>query len=124
MRDERQYLHDIAEASELIDELIREKTYEMFLADKALQSAILFNFTIIGEASNKISPEVKRDYPEIDWSSIIGFRNLIVHAYFSLDMEAVFKAATRRVLPLAEQVRAIIRHDFEDERTGSQVEGS
>jgi uncharacterized protein with HEPN domain len=112
MRDDRQYLCDIAEAAELITEHTRSTTLESFLNDKMLQQAVLFNFTIIGEAANKLSKAAKLQYPEIDWSSMIGFRNIIVHAYFSLNLKTVWMAATRKASTLAEQVRSIIRYDF------------
>lgn len=115
MRDDRQYLSDIVEAAELIDQSIKSSTFDEFLRDQVLQRSVLFNFTIIGEAANKVSLRRKESYPEIEWSSLVGFRNIIVHAYFSLNLETVWKAATRRVLPLAEQIRAILRLDFRED---------
>ncbi|MBK9216624.1 MAG: DUF86 domain-containing protein [Chloracidobacterium sp.] len=112
MRDERQYLDDIVEAAELIDQHVKSASLEEFRTNMLLQRAVLFNFTIIGEAANKLSKSTQELYPEIDWSAIIAFRNVIVHAYHSLSLETVWKAAKRRVIPLAEQIEAIIRHDF------------
>jgi uncharacterized protein with HEPN domain len=114
MRDERQYLDDIVEAAELIDEHVKSASLQEFRENMLLQRAVLFNFTIIGEAANKLAKSTRDRYPEIDWTSIIAFRNVIVHAYHSLSLETVWKASKRRVVPLAEQVRAIIRHDFSD----------
>jgi uncharacterized protein with HEPN domain len=115
MRDERLYLDDIVEAAELIDSHVRNATFDEFQDDQLLQRAVLFNFTIIGEAAKCLSESTREKYSEIAWSQIIGFRNIIVHAYFSLDLETVWKAAKRRVIPLAEQVKAIIQHDFPDD---------
>ncbi len=115
MRDEKQYLYDIVDAAETITSQVADMTFEDFLANKMLQQSILFGFTIIGEAANKISPETKQEHPDIDWQSIIGFRNTIVHAYFSLNLETVWTAATKHVLLLCEHVQAIIRHKFGDE---------
>ena len=115
MRDERQYLDDIVEAAELIHAHVRFASFEEFEKDQMLQRAVLFNFTVIGEASNKLSSTTRERYPEISWSSMISFRNIIVHAYFSLSLITVWKAAKRRVVPLAEQIRAIIKRDFPDD---------
>ena len=112
MRDEKQYLSDIVEAAELINEQVTNVAYEDFLDNKTLQQSVLFGFAIIGEAASKLSPIIKENYSEIEWSSIISFRNIIVHAYFSLNLKTVWAAATNRVMPLAEQVRAIIAHEF------------
>ena len=112
MRDEEQYLSDIVEASELIHEQVATITFEDFRNNKTLQQSILFGFAIIGEAANKISSETKEKYSEIEWSAIISFRNIIVHAYFSLNLKTVWDAATNRVVPLAEHIRSIIKHEF------------
>ena len=108
-------MSDIVEAAELINEQVATITYEDFLGNKMLQQSILFGFAVIGEAANKISSETREKYSEIEWSSIINFRNIIVHAYFSLNLKTVWDAATKRVLPLAEHVRAIIKHEFADD---------
>lgn len=76
------------------------------------QNAISYNFAIIGEAVTKLSPETVARYPEIEWQSIKGFRNIIVHAYFSLDLEIVWEAAMTKVQPLADRIREIVREDF------------
>jgi len=115
MRDERQFLEDIVTAAETISNEMAGITYKHFLQNQTLQRSVLFSFAVIGEAANKLLKTTREAYPEIEWSSIIAFRNIIVHAYFSLNLKTVFSAATRRVLPLAEQIRAIIRHDFPDE---------
>ncbi len=117
MRDEEQYLSDIVEAAELISTQAAAITYERFLVDKTYQNSILFGFTIIGEAASKISPKTKGQYPEIEWSSIVSFRNIIVHAYFSLNLKTVWDAARNKVVPLAEHVRSIIKHEFSDHIT-------
>ena len=119
MRDEKQYLYDIVDATETIISHVADISFDRFLDNKMLQQSVLFSFTIIGEAANKISIETKEAYPEIDWSSVIGFRNTIVHAYFSLNLETVWTAATKHVLPLGGHVRSIIRHQFGDDEDNS-----
>ncbi len=115
MRLEKQFLEDIITAAEAISNEMEGVSYEAFLHNQTLQRSILFGFAVIGEAADQLSKRTRDSYPEIDWRSIIGFRNIIVHAYFSLNLKIVWSAATRRVLPLVEQVRAIIRHDFTDD---------
>ncbi len=78
-----------------------------------LQNAVNYNFAIIGEASSRLSPETKDRYP-IEWRSMSSFRNVIVHAYFSLDLDIVWGAATTKVKPLSERLRGIVRDDFSE----------
>ena len=115
MRDEKQYLHDILDAARTISEQISGVTYEAFLDSTLLQHSMLFNFAVIGEAASKLSSETRTANSEIDWGSIIGFRNTIVHAYFSLTLQIVWNAATRHLPSLSEHVAELIRHKFGDD---------
>ena len=60
-----------------------------FLADELVQSAVLQKLSIIGEAAAKLSDATRDRLPEIPWKEIIGFRNIAVHAYFSVDWRIV-----------------------------------
>jgi len=82
MRDDEQFLLDIVEAAETISASVDGISIEVFRSDILLQRAVLFSFVIIGEASNKLSTSITEFHPEVDWSSMIGFRNIIVHAIF------------------------------------------
>ena len=53
------------------------------------QHAALYNLVIVGEALNRVSPEIKAAAPTIDWRDISDFRNYIVHSYWQIDFEIV-----------------------------------
>jgi uncharacterized protein with HEPN domain len=74
----------------------------------------LHKLTIIGEASARISDELKSRYPEIEWKAIIGFRNIVVHAYFSINWKTVWETAVNRIAPLREQIYTILKYEFPD----------
>ena len=77
------------------------------MASDLLRSAILHKLTIIGEAANRLTPELKVTYPDVPWRNIVAFRNVIVHAYFTIDWDVVWVAATVRVPELIEQLPPI-----------------
>lgn len=85
---------------------------DVFFADEMLQSAILQKLGVIGEAASKLSPELRSRYPEIDWKSIIGTRNILIHAYFSLNWEIIWVAATEQVNPLSDRIREILSTEY------------
>lgn len=58
------------------------------LAEMA-EDAIERNLQIIGEAANRLPPEVTETHPEIAWPEIRGFRNILVHQYFGVDTDVV-----------------------------------
>jgi len=53
------------------------------------------NFVIIGETAGKLSTVVKEQYPEIPWTKIKSFRNLVAHNYFGVDAEEVWQIIHR-----------------------------
>jgi uncharacterized protein with HEPN domain len=107
-------LQDIAEAANAVERFLRGVEKDEFLSNEVLQNAVLFKLIIIGEAAAKIPDELKKRYSEIEWKAIIGFRNIAVHAYFSVDWEIVWETATERLKPLRKQIFEILHEDFPD----------
>jgi uncharacterized protein with HEPN domain len=66
------------------------KGKEEFLTNLSLQDATLFRLQTIGEAVNQLPDELKEKYPEIPWRQIVGFRNLLAHVYWQVDMSTVW----------------------------------
>ena len=84
-------LQDIQDAAEKILEYTGKMSFEEFLTDNKTIDAVIRNFEIIGEASNLMPDEIKDKFPEIEWHRIQGFRNRIVHDYFGVDLQIVWK---------------------------------
>ncbi|HHB77320.1 MAG TPA: DUF86 domain-containing protein [Desulfobulbus sp.] len=78
-RGDRDLLADIIICLEKIREYIHGLTYEDFLADEKTQDAVIRNIEIIGEASKKLTTEVKNRYPSIPWKMIAGTRDRLIH---------------------------------------------
>lgn len=53
------------------------------------EDAIERNLQIIGEAANHLPAEITDEHPEISWPQIRGFRNILVHQYFGVDVDTV-----------------------------------
>jgi uncharacterized protein with HEPN domain len=83
-------LQDILASAEKIILYTSEGNYGDFLKDDRTMDAVIRNFEIIGEASNRLPEETKNELPEINWTKIRGFRNRIVHDYFGIDYEIVW----------------------------------
>ena len=112
MRDDRLFLLDIVASTESLQSFIRENSREDFRKDKLLQSALLHELSIIGEAATKISQALQDKYPAVPWREISGFRNQIVHAYFSLDLDIVWETVANDVPELLLQVGEILSNEF------------
>lgn len=87
-------LEDILDAAQRIFEYTAGMTFEEFAEDNKTVDAVIRNFEVIGEATFLLPDEFKLKYSEIDWIRIRGFRNRIVHDYFGVDLEIVWKITT------------------------------
>ena len=83
------FLKDILNAIERIESYTRDGKEE-FLSSSSLQDATLFRLQTIGEAVNQLPDELKEKYPEIPWRQIVGFRNMLAHVYWRVDLSTVW----------------------------------
>ncbi len=105
------YLADIVEAAQAIRVFLarlERSSREAFVEDDLTSSAVLQKLSIIGEAAARVSEETREEYPDVPWHQARGMRNLLVHAYFSVDWDMVWTTATESVPALEAQVARIL----------------
>lgn len=76
--------------------------------DRQFLSAVLREFEVLGEAANKISEKVKKQFPEFPWKEMIGMRNRLIHAYFDVDSDVIWKTIQEYLPALNELLEHII----------------
>jgi len=69
--------------------------------------AVIRNLQVIGEAVKNIPRETRDQYPHIEWRKIAGLRDILSHAYFSLEDETIWDIIEQKVPILLQQVKPI-----------------
>ena len=103
------YVEHILESVSNIESFVSGKTYEEFLGDKLLQDGVVRELEIIGEAAKNISEEFKTSSPAIPWKYMTGMRDKLIHDYFSIDVNAVWKTAQEDLKPLKSTLENLIK---------------
>lgn len=118
MRHEASFLRDIIATCGKISAITSTASEDQFLADEVRPAAVLHHLTVIGEAINRLSPELRSRYPEVPWSQIVAVRHRIVHAYFDLDWQILWNSAVGDIPHLRDQVSRILEIEFPQSNPG------
>ncbi len=106
-RDANLYVEDIITSMDKIESYIEGFAFNDFCNDHKTIDAVTRNLSIIGEASNNMPEEIKLMYPEIPWVEIVGMRNKVIHEYFGVDEEILWKTIKEDLPNFKEQILKI-----------------
>lgn len=112
MRREELYLRDVIEAADHITAFLANADFPAFRESELIRSAIVQKLAVMGEAAARLSDEMRARHCEVPWPRLVAFRNILVHAYFGIDWDVVWQAATREVPALRTQVASILHSEF------------
>jgi uncharacterized protein with HEPN domain len=79
--------------------------------DRMRTLAIVRCLEIVGEAASQVTNEARIELPSIPWSAIVGMRNRLIHAYFSIDLDVLWNTVTRDLPPMCRVLREALRDD-------------
>lgn len=96
-RDYRLYLADIIQGCDRIVEYVDGHTFESFSEDNMTIDAVARNLEIIGEAAKNIPAEILAARPEVVWSDVAKFRDVIAHQYFRVKLTVVWDAISNEI---------------------------
>ncbi len=91
-RDYRLYIADVIQSCDRITEYVNGHDFASFSQDYLTIDAVARNFEIIGEAVKNIPNDVLAHRPEILWSDVARFRDIIAHQYFRVKLTVVWDA--------------------------------
>ena len=76
--------------------------------DRKLNLSLVRLLEIIGEAARGISSEFRQEHPDLPWKSMIGMRDRLIHGYFDVNLDVVWKTVTEDLPPLILQLEKIV----------------
>lgn len=106
-REPRLYLQDILDSIGKIEHYIKGVTSKEFQLDQEKIDAVVRNLEIIGEAARNIPEEMIDKYPEIPWGRMVSMRNKVLHEYFGVDEETLWKTITEDLPVLKKQLASL-----------------
>lgn len=118
MRRELLLLREMRDAAQEIRELAGDVTALEVEADKIRRSALLWHFTVMGEAASQVPAETRDAHPEIAWRAATRMRNRIVHGYWDIDIETLLATADDDLPAMVAQLDFLIESVKDSHGTG------
>jgi uncharacterized protein with HEPN domain len=108
-RDYLLFIEDILEAIRKIESYAGDLTFDEFSKNSMALDAIIRNFEVIGEASKNVPKRIRDKYPDVEWKEATGFRNVLIHNYFGIDVEAVWDTLHNNIPLLKKHVEEVFK---------------
>ena len=102
------YLRHILDAIVEIESMVNGVSFDGFQENTILQKAVFFELAVIGEASNKLGSNFQSTHTNIPFAEMVGMRNRLVHEYFGINVEAVWKTCQEDLPTLQKRLKEII----------------
>ena len=107
-RDYGDYIKDIIDSINDIETFIKDIDFEEFAGDKKTVNAVIRSVEVIGEAAKKVPKSLRNKHSIIPWKKMAGMRDKLIHEYFGIDVEILWKVAKDELPPLKPLIQEII----------------
>lgn len=109
-RDYRDYVDDILDSVNDVDNFVGEMEFKDFKEDKKTINATIRSIEVIGEASQKIPEHLKSKFSGIPWDKMAGMRNKLIHEYFGVDIEILWQTIKEDLQSLKPLIIEVKQH--------------
>jgi uncharacterized protein with HEPN domain len=97
-------IQHMLDSTNAIASFIKGKNRKCLDTDRLLLSGIIRELEILGEAAGKVSQHSKDLFPSLPWKQLIGMRNRLIHAYFDIDHDIIWKTITESLPALVDKL--------------------
>lgn len=102
------FLLDILNAAETAKKFCSNLTKKEFLENSLVQSGVLHQIIIVGEAVKRLSDAFRQNHPKIPWKLIAGMRDRITHGYFDVDLDQVWNTVEKDLPELIKYLKPLV----------------
>jgi uncharacterized protein with HEPN domain len=106
-----EYLRHILDETAFLMDQVKGMTKDQLLQNETLKRAVVRSLEVIGEAVKKVPLEFRQKYDHIDWRSIAGMRDRLIHGYFEIDYDIVWEVVTEKIPVLKQEIQQIIQDE-------------
>ncbi len=107
-RDYKLFIKDTISAMDSIEEFVGDMVLDDLEADEKTSSAVIRKFEIIGEAVKHIPNKIRKEHKDIQWKSMAGMRDRLIHAYFGIDYNLVWAAIKTEIPKLKPKLKKLL----------------
>jgi uncharacterized protein with HEPN domain len=108
VKGDQLYLKHILDAINKVDTYIAVG-HEVFITSSHWQDAVIRQLEIIGEATKRLSKQFCSRHSDVPWRRIAGLRDVLIHDYMGVDINAVWEITQKNLPPLRLQIESILR---------------
>ncbi len=101
------YLGHILDSCRNIIEFTKDIDFKTFKNKRLIQSAVIRELEIIGEATKNLSDDIRKQSKDIPWTKLAGMRDKLIHGYFTVDLKEVWNTVRKDVSILKSGIEEI-----------------
>lgn len=110
--EDKIYLKHILQAILKIEDYTNSISYNTFITTSLIQDGVVRQIEIIGEATKRLSGKIKEDYQSLPWKKIAGMRDKLIHGYFGVDLDAVWKTVKNDIPYLKSEIKKVVEENL------------